>query len=320
MPNSPDFSIADLESIVLGQKATGFRKPPAKKQAAEFRELPRVIKDGFTLGCDPEGFIFNTKTNKPVPASRFIPGTKWEPHKVDKGAIQVDGMAAEFNTDPAKTAEEWEENISAVIKQLEGYLPPHHELRWCPSVVFDRDDFNSAPDECKELGCSPDFDAWSGAVNPPPYRENPCLAVAGGHIHFGWTKDEDLSDCQHLINCQDLGKQSDYFLGAWGAFVDKDTVRPTLYGKMGAIRFKPYGVEYRVLSNFWVANEQLRRQAWDRACMAIDCMSGMYMPDRVHHKVTDKLRQSILTHEVTGETLEQLAFPIRTLDARMSRW
>ncbi len=37
---------------------------------------------------------------------------------------------------------------------------------------------------------------------------------------------------------------------------DKDTERRGMYGKAGAFRPKPYGVEYRTLSNAWLSNDE----------------------------------------------------------------
>jgi hypothetical protein len=54
----------------------------------------------FKIGADPEFFLRDKATGKFVSAHGLIPGTKRQPMKVDKGAVQVDGMALEFNIDP----------------------------------------------------------------------------------------------------------------------------------------------------------------------------------------------------------------------------
>lgn len=281
--------------------------------------VPLIPKAGFTFGCDPEGFVFNKKTGKPVPAVGLIPGTKQSPHPVDKGAIQVDGMAVEFNINPAATYDEWEDNITSVIKQLEAALPKGLEIRWVPSVRFPEDAFDAAPENAKELGCDPDFDAWTGGTNRPPMLDDPYVRCAGGHLHFGWTKDEDLSDLQHLLNCQDLGKQSDWFLGGWSVFKDEDKVRRSLYGKMGAIRYKPYGVEYRVLSNFWVPDKGLRREVWDRMVTAVDQVSNYFLPERANKKMTDWLRDAINNHKIIQDLPYLAEYPLMSLNMGLAR-
>lgn len=52
----------------------------------------------FTIGCDPE--IFVKKNGRPVSAFGLVQGTKESPQKTKFGAVQVDGMALEINTNP----------------------------------------------------------------------------------------------------------------------------------------------------------------------------------------------------------------------------
>jgi hypothetical protein len=52
--------------------------------------------------------------------------------------------------------------------------------------------------------------------------------------------------------------------------MDEDLLRKQLYGKRGAFRPKPYGVEYRSLSNFWVQKPEYIGWAWDATARAMD--------------------------------------------------
>lgn len=234
---------------------------------------------GFTFGADPELFIFNTKTKEYVCPDGIIPGTKEEPFKVQKGAVQQDGMAAEFNIDPASTFEEFDDNISVVLSELQKFLPPNHTLVAAPAVDFSTSVWEKASETAKALGCSPDFNAWTMEVNEPPHcEERPTLRTASGHLHIGWTKDADVGSRDHLIHCCDLVKQLDWYLGGWSVQADPDPTRRLLYGKAGACRFKSYGVEYRVLSNFWVMKKSSRHQVWNRMVKAILDMSQDFRP------------------------------------------
>lgn len=271
-------------------------------------------KEGFKFGCDPELFVFDDK-DRPVTAEGLIPGTKEEPYKVEFGAVQVDGMAAEFNTDPATNFKDFNRNITAVMGQLEAMLPKGYSLKAIPSVVFDPEVFDAAPDKAKELGCMPDFDAWSGELNPPPHDpENPYLRTASGHIHIGWTEDAEMSDLQHIINCQDLVKQLDWYLGGWSLSQDADPVRRRLYGKAGACRYKPYGVEYRVLSNFWITDSDKRLEVWNRLQAAIDAMRMSYIPDRAGD-FNLLLRESINSSVMHPAVKTSFRHPIEILTA-----
>jgi hypothetical protein len=272
------------------------------------------VMEGFTFGCDPELFVQDSK-GRFVSAEGLIPGTKAEPHAVEGGAVQVDGMAAEFNIDPVSNYSDFRKNINGVRRQLQDMLPSGHTLAVAPSVVFDEDIWDASPEQAKELGCSPDFNAWTGDVNPPPQSEsNPRLRTASGHLHIGWTNDADENDTEHMNNCMDLIKQLDWYLGAWSLRLDKDTTRRELYGKAGACRIKPYGTEYRVLSNFWLLNDSRMETTWNRMQMAIHDMRRNFMPESGRaFKYNNLLIESINT-SARSTTLERsFKYPITTI-------
>lgn len=270
-------------------------------------------KEGFTFGCDPELFIFGPD-GSPVSAEGIIPGSKEEPHKVEFGAVLRDGLAAEFNIDPVDNFRDWNRNIQAVMGQLEAMLPAGHTLKAVPAVRFSEKIFLESSPEALELGCSPDYNAWTGDVNPPPSLENDLfLRCAGGHIHIGWTQDALLSDPQHMLNCCDLVKQLDWYLGGWSLKMDENTERRSLYGKAGACRIKPYGVEYRVLSNFWVTTRDRRLAVWNRTVQAIEDMRNTYLPDRIS-RYNPVLLEAINTSNMPQSMLRNFKYPLVSLD------
>lgn len=203
------------------------------------------------IGADPELFVYDKKGRKFVTGYDLIPGTKDKPHPVDKGAVQVDGMALEFNIDPAKNYNEFEHNINTVMGRLKNMIPNNLELKIKPSVMWRKDYLESMPEKAKELGCDPDWNAYTEALNPAPNAKS-CLRTAAGHIHLGWTEGQDPTTKEHLAACFDLVKALDAFVGVPSLKFDKDKRRRRLYGKAGAFRPKSYGLEYRVLSNAWL--------------------------------------------------------------------
>lgn len=212
------------------------------------------------LGCDPELFCRNIKTGEFVSAHTLMPGTKTVPHKVNQGAIQVDGVAAEFNIDPAANQAGFTSNITAVMGQLQGFIGKDYELVSDPAVTFPDSYFKSLPEEVRELGCNPDFNAWTGQVNDKPDGAATNMRTAAGHIHIGWTDNQDPTDSTHFDDCRIVARNLDYFLGLYSLMWDGDTNRRKLYGKAGSFRPKPYGVEYRPLSNVWLRSPKL--QGW----------------------------------------------------------
>lgn len=279
---------------------------------------------GFQFGCDPELFILDAK-GKPVTAEGIIPGTKAEPHAVKIGDltvhVQVDGMAAEFNTPPAATFPAFNKGIDAAIKAIESFLPEGYTTSVVPAITFGKREFESAPDKAKELGCTPDFNAWTGEVNPPPHDpENPYLRTASGHLHIGWTEDADLCEAQHIMNCQDLTKQFDWYLGAYSVSVDTDPTRRRLYGRAGAFRPKPYGVEYRVLSNFWITTRERRAAVWNRMQLAINDMRSRFFPDKAGPGSNELICEYINLAKRNKALETNYAYPITTIDQNFSRF
>ena len=272
---------------------------------------PLPAFSNMKFGCDPELFIFNTLTNKPVPALGIIPGTKEEPYKVRSGAVQVDGTAAEFNIDPATSFEEFSGNIDTVLSEMKKFLPENHELRAVPYVIWDKETFESLSEQEKDLGCSPDYNAWTGSVNPKPIPNVPELRTASGHIHIGWSEGESASDEDHVTNCRDLVKQLDYYLGAWSVKFDPDAIRRSLYGQAGALRYKPYGVEYRVLSNFWVLDPSMRILVWNQMQRALNDMHKRFIPD-YNASLNDLLIDSIKGSFINKSLASYCRYPIFT--------
>lgn len=271
-----------------------------------------VPLEGFRFGADPELFL-QTENGEYVSAEGLLPGTKSEPFKVERGAVQVDGMAAEFNIDAAETFDDFNKNIVTVLKQLQGMLPKGIKLVPLPAVEFSKAVWDVAPDKAKELGCTPDFNAWTGEVNPPPENtKRPRLRTASGHLHIGWTENASTADIDHIENCRDLVKQLDWYLGGWSLQVDPDPIRRLLYGKAGACRFKPYGVEYRVLSNFWVMDGARRRVVWDRMQTALHDMRSNFMPSK-NYKFTETLIETINMSSRNADLEVRFPYPFRTL-------
>lgn len=202
----------------------------------------------FTIGADPEFFV--SRGGKPVSAYNLIPGNKKAPMKVNKGAVQVDGMALEFNIDPAATQEEFVDNLNTVMKTILAMVPGY-EMYEQPVAEFGSAYIKAQPDEAKMLGCDPDFNAYTKDANPRPNADTP-FRTASGHVHIGWTNNVDPYDPGHFEACCTLSKMLDLRLGVPSLIWDKDKKRRSLYGQPGCFRPKPYGMEYRVLSNAWL--------------------------------------------------------------------
>lgn len=211
----------------------------------------------ITIGADPEFFLKN-KTDY-ISAHNLVPGTKSKPHPLYRGAVQADGTAVEFNIEPAFTADDFALSIQAVLAQVRAMIPLEYQFSYTPAVQYKENYFDELPEFSKELGCDPDYNAYTGAANPRPNpsKRYKTLRTGAGHLHIGFTSTKDHTGQSHMWDCKTLVQALDkyfmFFVERW----DKDKTRQNLYGGWGAFRPKPYGVEYRVLSNAWLNHPTL---------------------------------------------------------------
>jgi hypothetical protein len=187
-------------------------------------------------------------------------------------------------------------------------LPKGHKLVCVPTATFTEKRWADVPDSAKVLGCSPDFNAWTRTVNPPPQGVEG-VRYAGGHIHAGWTENAETDDKSYVRACVDLVRQLDWYVGLWSVTQDPDIGRRSTYGQAGAMRFKPYGVEYRTLSNFWLRDEDTMLQMWNRLQEAVNQMRSQFYP--VMFPSYNKSVIEAINHSNTGALVfSEFKYPI----------
>lgn len=232
------------------------------------------IKNGMniTIGADPEFFL--KEKLRPVSAHDYLPifGGKHNPLQVPNGAIQVDGTAVEFNITPAENEHEFVSHVDQVLLTLRDKIDSKYDFHFFPTQTYSEDYFATIPFEAKELGCDPDFDAYTLQPNPKPNVES-TMRTGSGHIHVGWTSGLDVNSQAVMLDCAVLVKQLDAVLYPASRVWDKDTKRSEMYGKPGAFRVKPYGVEYRVLSNAWLRYKPVQRWIFNSTVRAFELLT-----------------------------------------------
>lgn len=214
----------------------------------------------ITIGCDPEVFLFDGK--KVRSAIDKIGGTKDCPKDYGDGiALQEDNVAVEWTIPPVTNVDDFiRYNMAALSKIEEQARKFNLTVKVIASTTLPKEELED--ERAKVFGCEPDFDAWDRCQNPRPRSKNRLLRSAGGHVHIGGI--QDMQDKESTIRIMD------YLCAVPMSFVDKDTRRRELYGKAGAFRFKPYGVEYRTLSNFWVRSPELMKFVFNTAKTAAE--------------------------------------------------
>lgn len=229
------------------------------------------------LGADPELFVKDIKTGKFVPSLDLIGAGKYAPKPLSIPGFSVleDNVLAEYNIPPSKTKEMFRENIRLGMKLFDEVLPPDKY------VVEIASSYKFTPEQlldprANEFGCEPDKNAWKkGETNRPPAIPEDGLRVAGGHIHVGYSIDADAMGLLQLdaidrdVVNQEIVKWMDVLLAVPAMRIDKDTERRRLYGKAGSYRDKPYGMEYRTLSSFWLSSNSLIDWVWDMTNKAV---------------------------------------------------
>jgi Phage phiEco32-like COOH.NH2 ligase-type 2 len=226
------------------------------------------------VGSDPEFFL--TKDEKFIPAFKFLKGTKLKPTAIDDqgSAVLHDNVMVEFNTIPATTSKEFVVNINKVLSHLRETIPKDVVFKFIPSASFDDKELTHR--KALEFGCEPDFNAYqNGDKNTfsQPWDLN--LRTSGGHIHVGYDNPRKEVNL-HLIRSMDL------HLGLPSLFLDTEgDKRREMYGKAGAFRHKPYGCEYRVLSNFWIKSDELKEWTFNSTIASANFIdNGMRLSDR----------------------------------------
>ncbi len=220
------------------------------------------------IGSDIEFAVRDRKTGLIVPAGLLpIKGRKGKAEPMNYGGVEIDCCGVEITPKPAANADDFVNNILRLTEEVQTKFSDYEFLDM-PSHNFTTTQLESAP-EATVMGCDPDYDAWYNTRNPTPnavLAGIPNLRSFGGHVHIEGGTPATIVACDAL-------------LGLWSSEKDRDRNRRLLYGKAGAFRTKPYGVEYRVLSNFWTMNEDHLRTVFKYADIArkmtIPAIKGM---------------------------------------------
>lgn len=213
----------------------------------------------FLIGADPEFFL--KRDGKPFSAHGMIDGDKKNPLPVDGGAVQIDGTAVEFNIDPSENEEQFLSNLDKVLGQLREMIPPDYEFAFEGGVTYERDVWSEIPEDAKELGCEPEYEALTGEYHLLDKRhEESNVRHGAGHIHIGgYTYADDPHEPMHFFECRKVAHVANFFLGMPLTLLEGETLRRDGYGGVGTFRPKSYGLEYRTPSNFWLRHEETRK-------------------------------------------------------------
>lgn len=252
-----------------------------------------MLKTGLlAVGADPEVFLF--RGTQAISAEGRIGGTKRDPvpmENLGEGFTkQEDNVAAEFNIPPAKTATEFDIAIGKALKHLSKQVATYAlDIKCVPTATFTAEELMTP--HAMELGCDPDFCAWTGQQNPRP-RAPEFMRTAAGHVHISWTDPTPEEQALYI-------KYLDLFLGVPSILVTDANDRRKLYGKAGCYRPKPYGVEYRTLDNFWLPVKKYRRHIFSTIQSAFPALTSKYNHWREDlEEWSEEIQQAINDHDL----------------------
>jgi hypothetical protein len=218
------------------------------------KEHKKFYTKTITIGADPE-FSLSFK-GEPVSAHDIVPGTKEKPHQFEHGygSVQSDGTAVEIGISPCPTPYLFGEAIIRTMNSVRQMVDKRLDFNFAPTRSFPAQVWRKLPAEVKEIGCSPDNNIHTGAINLVP-RLPARSAFYGGHIHVGFrdptvkpTISKELIERENLLLVKNMQNEFHHFI------YDEATTRSDYYHT--CFRHKPYGFEFRSFSNSWLGWDQ----------------------------------------------------------------
>lgn len=249
------------------------------------------MKSKFLLGSDPEFFLVEAQSKLIIPAIGLVGGTKQSPLKITENtSIQEDNVMLEINTRPADSEESFLKSITDAFSDVNTHLGTDFTFEIKSSHVFEP--YMLQTPQALTFGCDPDYNAYTRKANEAPNPELvQGLRTCSGHLHIGY--DNPTPEFNFT-----LIKNMDLYLGIPSLLLDSDKDRRKLYGAAGALRHKPYGVEYRSLSSFWLRSEELIRWAYQQTKRAVEETEKMMAEGRViNEELSSLIRATINSHD-----------------------
>lgn len=236
--------------------------PTKKTKTTPGVKIPRTEVELLAVGADVENFLID-KDGKPVPCIELIGGTKEAPiplKELGEGfAVQEDNVLLEYNIPPARTRAIFVYNIMRIQEELRRRVA-EKGLIMVPSASMHFTEAQLDHPQARRFGCEPDFNVWERRVNDSPKSDSveaATLRTAGGHVHVSFNVNgEPPKFPEHITEMETVVMGMDVFIGIPSVILDKDKERRKLYGKAGAHRRKPYGIEWRTSSPWWTSKPE----------------------------------------------------------------
>lgn len=235
-----------------------------------------------TFGADPEMFVLR-ENGVPVPAFEFLKAKEDAPLTKTNGnpfKLFWDGFQAEWSYQHGRIQiPHLLDDITSGLFLLRKAAREHNSkayLTLLNVVKIDEEVMEAAGDRHVEFGCMPSYNIYGNKGEGIPNPRKLLYRFAGGHMHFGgWQKKPNYTKIVKLL---------DAILGVWAVSAAREFDNPRrrkFYGLAGEHRRpvyadKTYGIEYRVLSNFWLASPKIANAVWQLARIVLRLAESKY--------------------------------------------
>lgn len=269
---------------------------------------------GMSMGCDPEVFVEH-EDGSIFPAWEFMPSEEaalraaksWDTQEFDYSPpieyykthpVVFQGKvwrSVDHNAEPRKIPAYWDgaqaefapwaknclETLhcgtqvglktvleAARTKDPKARLTLRNVVELAPEVL------KNTPNEFIQFRCSQSFNVYGDCGDGVPDARLYKYRCSGGHIHIGCTRKFTAVGIEQIV------RGLDAVLGVIGvslaAGIDNPERRHT-YGRAGEFRLPAHGIEYRVLSNFWLSHPAIAMLVFELARASVRlAKSGLF--------------------------------------------
>lgn len=214
-----------------------------------------------TKGADPELMIIDRATGVPVSAINILRRDKHDPIDLGDGIrCYHDNALLEFSFPPAYSNETFIAVIRSALERLKDLLGNKYWILPKSAHKFPK---AMLEDPLAWMaGCDPNFCAYTDEENPAAKFVDG-TRTGSSHLHIGNVNYKHPRGLTKLLTEQSRIRAiriMDIFVGCASVLMDRDPTsveRRKLYGKAGEFRPTPYGIEYRVLSPYFLSHPKL---------------------------------------------------------------
>lgn len=204
----------------------------------DFKGVSNIPHKMVTFGSDPELFVID-KSAEVIPSPAVITH--------NSNIVKPDGFQIELNPSTSTCRQSASSYIEIALNEARDMaVRSGYDLSFKVGHIISESVWKQVGSTLKRFGCNPTLNVHEKSFKRVTgLREK--FRAGGGHIHLGIVIAKE--------NVTKLVTLMDIIAGNTCVLIDRDpdnARRRTNYGRAGEYRLKSYGLEYRVLSNFWL--------------------------------------------------------------------